>query len=220
MPLYFTLWNGEPMTLESVIRAINGTDETVRVLIERGHRTEIRNERYLHHMFSSYFRDELTKFDWNDLPIKPEYPTNFCFSRDHIDINDPEFTRENAIDVGKQGNLDFLIGGDPEIVIEWKGPVNCPEQDIVEAFLKLLKRDSNDLKIFAAIYTTKSGGRDHLRKLVAKISRSIEFVAKTLDLNDLNIQNLQLFIRSHYEGGVHDICWGPYEGFAPFASLR
>ncbi len=201
------------MTLEYVIRAINRTDATVRTLIESGRRAEILNERYLHHMFSSYFCSELPGFNWNDLLIKPEYPTDFPFSRKHIELNDPDYTRKNAIDTGRQGNLDFLIVGDPAIVIEWKGPVNCPEKDLVVAFLKLLKRDPEEKKILAAIFTTKSGSRNHPQKLVDKISRSIEFVAEVLKLNedDLYTQNLNLFIRSHYEGDVHDICWGPYQ---------
>ena len=196
-------------TFIQVVAAIKWVNDIIASLVEQGRRVEILNERYFHHMFSSYLASiGRVNATWDDLAIYPEYTTNFQFLRREIRLNDPENTRNNAIGTGRAGNLDFRIPSDPPISVEWKGPKNCPQQDLAEVFIKLLSQDEKENKIIAAIFLTKSGGRNHVDNLIDKLGSSLQFACDVCEIESLEDQNLYAYIRSQYEGGCHEIWWG------------
>jgi hypothetical protein len=197
-------------TFEQVVAAIDGVDTTVQNLVRQRRRVEILNERYFHHMFSTYLASTSQVDEtWSNLAICPEYPTQFKFLRKEIRLDDLEYTRNNALGTGKAGNLDFHIPNKPPISVEWKGPKNCPEQDLSEVFLKFLNQNKTEIKIIAAIFLTKSGKRNHVNNLKEKLERSLQFACDVCEIESLQDQNLYAYIHSRYDEGCHNIWWGP-----------
>lgn len=207
-------------TLDEVVSGISWVDSVVQDLIERNRRLDILNERFYHHMFSSYLSsapNHNVQDTWLDLDILPEYPTHNQFARANIILDDPEFVFNHAIGQGRDGNIDFRIVGDPPISVEWKGPRNCPQQDMAEVFIKLLSqdyvagrlKDQRHIKIIAAIFLTKRGQRNHAGNLIARMQMCLQFACEVYGIQNLQDYNLHAYVRSRFEGGYHNIWWGP-----------
>jgi len=206
-------------SFQHVVEVLEKVDNTIELLIREDRRVDIRNERYFHHMFSSYLASSSTVEDtWHTLAIYPEHPTKKKLSRDNIRLNDVEYTRNNAIGHGKDGNLDFCMPSTSSISVEWKGPKSCSEKDLAEVFIKLLCEPASTPKIFAAIFLTKKGNREHVPKLKEKIRRSLSFACKVHDIQDLTDRNLYAFVRCRYNTGSKEIIWGAITNIEhPFA---
>ncbi len=186
-------------------------DTTYR-LIQAGKREEILNDRFFHHMFShkvSSLYEARGEDIWERLGLIPECPTDKRFRRIHIDPNDEETTRQNAIGVGKAGNLDFVLKTSPVICVEWKGPILYQPLDVIEVFLKLLTQERDATKVFAAIITSSiTGRRDHMEKAERYFQESLSYVKRVLRIPSVSNQNLYAYVVTIPNGGPVPIRWG------------
>jgi hypothetical protein len=184
--------------IDQIIRAIR--EQTERQ-IASGKRDQILNERIFHHSFSSKIAkwyERQGKELWDELLLIPECRTCEKFRLASITLEGVAHTRENAIGIGQCGNLDFALTTNPEIVVEWKGPVLFSQMDAVEVFLKLLTQPVESIKVFAAIITSsKTGRRDHVEKLGQYFRQS------------LDDHNLYAFVTTLPDAGAIDVHWGP-----------
>ena len=178
-----------------------------------GKRDQILNERFFHHSFSSKIAKWYERQGqdlWDELLLIPECPTCEKFRLDSITLEDVAHTRENAIGVGQSGNLDFALRTNPEIVVEWKGPVLFSKKDAVEVFLKLLTQPVESIKVFAAIITSSTTGRrDHVEKLRQNFRRSLHFAMQVCQLDPLKDHNLYAFVTTLPDARAIDVHWGP-----------
>ena len=184
-------------------------------LVGHGRRAELLNERFLHHMFSW----ELGKLCeskgadmWDRLFLAPECPSDQKFRWDFINLDDDEATRQNAVGIGKAGNLDFLIKAAPAVAIEWKGPLLYQPQDVVEVLLKLVTQQPETIKVVAAIITSSTTGRrDHMEKARRYFQEGVACIKRVQQLPTLRGLNLFAFIATVPDKGAAKIHWGPVE---------
>ncbi len=186
----------ESISSETVEHIIARIVERCEVLVRAGRRTEILNERYLHHMFSWEVGQWYANHNidpWEHLLIAPECPTSRKFRRGGIDLDDDAATMANAIDQGKCGNIDFVLPGTFPICVEWKGPKFFGEQEAVEVFIKLLTEPPESPKFFAGVLTSSTTGQyDHIPTAKRRLTASLRFAMSVLNLE--SIDNLNLFV--------------------------
>lgn len=102
------------------------TKDVSQELIEEGERNKIKsNERYFHHIFSSYLiSQQQEKFEdiWKSLWCIPEWKTSKEFLWKKLDLdNASEATKDEWYEKGSRGRIDFKITDNPEILVEWEG---------------------------------------------------------------------------------------------------
>jgi hypothetical protein len=202
----------QSISIENVEIIIARIVERCEVLVRAGRRTEILNERYLHHMFSWEVGQWYAGHNidpWEHLLIAPECPTSRKFRREGIDVDDNAATMANAIDQGKSGNIDFVLPGTLPICVEWKGPKFFGEQEAVEVFIKLLTEPPESPKLFAGVLTSSTTGQyDHIPTAKRRLSASLKFAMSVLNLDSIADRNLHIYLATIPDSGRQDICWG------------
>jgi len=149
---------------------------------------------------------------WDRLLLAPECPSDQKFRWDFINLDDDEATRQNAVGIGKSGNLDFLIKAAPAVAIEWKGPLLYQPQDVVEALLKLVTQQPETIKVFAAIITSSTTGRrDHMEKTRRYFQEGVACIKRVQQFTTLRGLNLFAFIATVPDKGATKIHWGPVD---------
>jgi hypothetical protein len=206
------------MTFADVSEIICSILDICAPLVARN-RDSIRNERYFHHMFSFLAAQKLGGVAaWNEMKLNPEHPTTIKFRfRGRLSVYDVEKTAADAVGSGVPGRIDFAIQGSPRVVIEWKGPGIYSEREILEVLLKLLTEPEQDIKIFAAIFTSSEIDRaDHRKTIVERFNKYLEFTKGVLQLKsltaDLSRLNLYACMATIPNTGPQKIHWGQVTG--------
>ena len=207
---------GAPVVTDISTGDVKGLVETIlhRVvrIVQQQKRSELLNERFLHHMFAwelgkLYERRGLDM--WDHLLLAPECPSDQKFRWDAINLDDDDATRLNAIGDGKCGNLDFLLKVTPAVAVEWKGPVLYQPQDVVEALLKLVTQQPGTTKVFAAVITSSITGRkDHMEKAGRYFREAVECVKRVRQLQSFDGINLHAYIATVPDRGAVKLHWG------------
>jgi hypothetical protein len=184
-------------------------------LIASGRRQEILNERFFHHMFSwevGKLLESRNEDLWDSLFLAPEAKTRLKFRRKGIKVGDAEFTKANAIDTGRSGNLDFVLKAQPLICVEWKGPKLFTVSSAQEVLLKLLKEPQEATKVFAAVITScTSGGRGHITTAKKYLDLALMDAREFQGCTSLHGLNLFGFIVSFAGTTLHRLRWGELE---------
>lgn len=209
------------IAFDLVCRSINKVRDCVHQHVHDGRRTELTNERYWHHMFSTAVVAEYAAVTegqsvWDSVFLRPEHPTSLCFRRAAIDVLDADHTREHAIRRApengfRRGNLDFSLNPDSPIDIEWKGPTLYSTVDVAEVMLKLLSQPMEHQKVFAAIITSSTMGRaNHRAAITAHYAAGLEHAKAVLNVPSAHDSNLHTFIESFFDGDAEPavVCWG------------
>jgi hypothetical protein len=202
------------MDFGDVEHAIDETLERCLVLVEHRRGPEILNERFFHHMFSSFLRSRLLTSGediWESLSLVPEAPTQEIFLRREIRTADSSYTREHAIGKGKAGNVDFLLRTNPPAWVEWKGPGLFSSDDVAWVMLKLRSVSSPATRVFVAIVVGGKRGRNHREELAKqRLAIGDAFARDVLpNQNPLGF-DLRVYLASVTEGGLNKVYWGPY----------
>jgi len=184
------------------------------LIIKNKNREKILNERYFHHMFSTLLIEKLD-LDWEEtweyVNISPEHPTERKFLWKKLDLENVEKTRKEVLDKKKRGHYEFYLDLEEDIYVEWKGPKLYSKEDIVQVMLKLLSNEKDSIKVFSAIIlSSKTGRKDHMGSIEKRLKEGIEFSCKVLEIEDLDSQNLYVYVATIPDSGVKKIYWGKY----------
>jgi hypothetical protein len=198
--------------VKTILERIIGRTER---LIAAGRRQEILNERFFHHMFSwevGKLLESRNEDLWGSLFLAPEAKTRLKFRRKGIKVGDAEFTKANAIDTGRSGNLDFVLKAQPLICVEWKGPKLFTASSALEVLLKLLKQPQEATKVFAAVVTScTSGGRGHVTTAKKYLDLALKDARDIQGCTSLRGSNIFGFIASFAGTMLHRLHWGELE---------
>jgi len=202
------------MTINQVMEIFDAILRISAALVGQN-RDSIGNERYFHHMFSFLAAQQLGgNACWDELRLRPEYPTTQRFCRKKINVYDPRSTAVEGVGTGRKGNLDFVIEGSPRTLVEWKGPTIYSEKEILEALLKLLTEPEQDVKVIAAVFTTSETDRnDHRKTIKNRFQNCLTIALQVLQEKsltaDLATLNLHAYMASIPRNGLQKIYWGP-----------
>jgi len=210
------------MTLAEILEILESILATTASHTVRDRRS-IRNERYFHHMFSYLVTGKLGgDACWRDLKLHPEHATTLRFRRKKISVYDYRVTAAEGVGNGRRGNIDFMIAGEPRLLVEWKGPNIYSEKELLEVFLKLLTEPEQDFKVIAAIFTSSEIDRaDHKITIIERFNKYLNLAKQVLHekslTSDLSRLNLHALIASIPSAGPQKIHWGPVSGDLPLS---
>ena len=202
------------MDFGDVEQAIDETLKRCAVLAEHGRGAEILNERFFHHMFSSFVRSQLLTSGediWETLNLVPEASTQESFLRREIRTANSSHTRDHAVGNGKAGNVDFFLRTNPPTWIEWKGPRLFSSDDVAWVMLKLRSVSNPATRVFAAIVVGAKRGRNHREELAKqRLAIGDAFARDVLTHQNLRGLDLRVYLASVTEDGLNKVHWRPY----------